>query len=99
VNRFKLGQVVATPGVLAALEASGESLLDYVERHVSGDWGDLKPEDRRENEFSLKVGLRIISVYKLKTGFTIWVIAEAIRDRRKRGAGGRRWANGKYQSA
>ena len=40
----------------SALEASGESLLDYVERHVSGDWGDLKPEDRRENEFSLKVG-------------------------------------------
>jgi hypothetical protein len=79
VNRFKPGQVVETPGALAALEASGESLLDYLRRHLSGDWGDLKPEDQRENEFSLKVGLRIMSVYKLKTGVTIWAITEADR--------------------
>ena len=30
MNRFTPGQVVATPGVLAALEASGESLLSYL---------------------------------------------------------------------
>ena len=79
MNRFKPGQVVATPGALAAIEASGESVSTYLGRHASGDWGDLKPEDRRENEFSLKVGLRIMSVYKLKTGVTIWVITEADR--------------------
>jgi len=32
VNRFNPGQVVATPGALAALEASGESLLVYLQR-------------------------------------------------------------------
>jgi len=42
---FTLGQVVATPGALAALEASGESLFDYVARHLSGDWGDVDSED------------------------------------------------------
>ena len=53
MNRFKSGQVVATPGALAALEASGESLLDYVQRHASGDWGVVKPGDRRENEVAI----------------------------------------------
>jgi hypothetical protein len=79
VNRFNPGQVVATPGALAALEASGESLLTYLKRHLAGDWGNLKPDDRRENELALRAGLRIMSVYKLKTGVTIWVVTEADR--------------------
>jgi hypothetical protein len=79
VNRFKLGQVVATPGALAALEASGESLLDYVQRHVSGDWGMVKPEDRRENEVAIILHMRIMSVYLLKSGVRIWIITEADR--------------------
>ncbi len=54
--RFLLGQVVATPGALRALEVSGESPLEYLRRHVSGDWGELDEEDRRENELSLREG-------------------------------------------
>ncbi len=83
----------------SALEASGESLLDYVERHVSGDWGDLKPEDRRENEFSLKVGRGLCRSTNSRPGSPSGSSLRPIRDRRKTGAGGRRWANGKYQSA
>jgi hypothetical protein len=51
---FTLGQVVATPGTLAAsaLEASGESLFDYVARHLSGDWDEVDAEDASENEVS-----------------------------------------------
>jgi hypothetical protein len=79
MSRFNPGQIVATPGSLAAIEASGESVSTYLNRHAAGDWGDLKPEDRREKEFSLKAGLWIMSVYKLKTGVTIWVITEADR--------------------
>jgi len=33
------GQVVATPGALAALEAVGQSAAEYLERHLAGDWG------------------------------------------------------------
>ena len=50
---FTLGRVVATPGALAALEASGESLLTYLQRHLAGDWGDVDAEDAQENELSL----------------------------------------------
>jgi len=36
-----IGQVVATPGALAALEKSGQSPMDFLTRHVTGDWGEL----------------------------------------------------------
>jgi hypothetical protein len=70
---------VATPGALAALEASGESLSDYLTRHLSGDWGDVDAEDARENELRLKRGWRLLSAYTLKSGTKIWVITEADR--------------------
>jgi len=79
VNRFNPGQVVATPGGLAALEASGESLLTYLQRHLSGDWGEVDEHHARENELSLNHDLRIMSVYSLRTGARIWVITEADR--------------------
>jgi hypothetical protein len=63
VNRFNPGQAVATPGALAALEASG-------------DWGEVDAEDARENELSLKHSWRLLSAYTLKNGTKIWVITE-----------------------
>jgi hypothetical protein len=76
---FTLGQVVATPGALKAIEASGDSLFTYLSRHQSGDWGEVDAHDRRENQLSLEQGFRLISVYRLSTGAKIWVITEADR--------------------
>ena len=36
---FDLGQLVATPGALAALEKSGQSPMEFLTRHVTGDNG------------------------------------------------------------
>ena len=36
---FPLGQCVATPGALAALEEANQSPADFLIRHVHGDWG------------------------------------------------------------
>src|ERR1017187_3563606 len=80
VNRFNPGQVVAKPGALAALEASGDDPSTYLARHQSGDWGDIDAHDRRENQLSLEQGFRLMSVYTLSiTGVKIWVITEADR--------------------
>jgi hypothetical protein len=79
VNKFNPGQVVATPGALVALEASGESLFDYLARQLWGDWGDVNAEDSQENEPSLERGSRLLSAYTLKSGTKIWVITEADR--------------------
>ena len=76
---FPLGQVVATPGTLAEMEASGESLFSYLQRHLSGDWGEIDAHDRRENELSLREGFRLMSVYTLSNGIRFWIITEADR--------------------
>jgi hypothetical protein len=54
-RRFRLGQAVATPGALAAIEASDDSLLELLERHVTGDWGVVDAHDARENEDAITV--------------------------------------------
>jgi hypothetical protein len=38
---FELGQIVATPGALAALRKSGQQPGEFLTRHVSREWGDL----------------------------------------------------------
>jgi hypothetical protein len=76
---FTLGQVVVTPGALAALEKAGQQPGDFLARHVSGDWGEVPPEDIKENEFSLKRGFRVLSAYRTSAGTKLWVITEADR--------------------
>jgi hypothetical protein len=77
--KFALGQLVATPGALAALEATQQDPLSFVQRHVQGDWGDLDAHDIAENEFSLTHGLRLLSAYTLTDNTRIWIITEADR--------------------
>jgi hypothetical protein len=61
-----------------AVKASAPNAL--LQRHVTGDWGELSEEDRRENELSIKEGLRIFSAHKLpRTGAKLWIITEADR--------------------
>lgn len=77
--RFALGQVVATPGALAALLLAGQAPNEFLARHVCGDWGNLPKEDREENERALGVGSRIFSAYTLRNGTRMWIITEADR--------------------
>ncbi len=77
--KFRLGRIVATPGALREIERAGISPAFLLERHAAGDWGDLCPEDRAENELSLREGFRLLSSYTLSTGQRIWIITEADR--------------------
>ena len=76
---FDLGQLVATPGALAALEKTGQNAMEFLSRHVSGDWGELPQEDKNENQLSLTKGFRLLSSYRTSSGDKIWVITEADR--------------------
>lgn len=77
--KFSAGQLESTPRALAKLEASGDSLFTYLQRHLAGDWGDIDDHDRRENEFSLEQGFRLLSAYCISNGVKIWIITEADR--------------------
>jgi hypothetical protein len=76
---FDLGQLVATPGALAALEKTGQNAMEFLSRHVRGDWGDILEEDKKENQFSLEKGFRLMSSYRTTADDVVWVITEANR--------------------
>lgn len=77
---FDLGQVVATPGALDALARNECVPLEYLRRHASGDWGAVCAEDKAANDEAVKTGARLLSVYQLPDGTTIWVITDAVID-------------------
>jgi hypothetical protein len=73
---FPLGHLVATPGAIDVMERLEVTPLALLGRHVSGDWGDIDPEDKGLNEAALETGARIFSVYG-KGENCLWVITEA----------------------
>ena len=77
--RFSLGQVVATPGAMEALEEAKQRPDEFLRRHVAGDWGDVDAHDRKENENSVEGGFRILSAYATAKGTKLWIITEADR--------------------
>ena len=76
---FSLGQIVATPGALEALEEARQAPLHLLNRHLIGDWGDLDKEDIKANNDALIYGDRLFSAYRLTTGEKVWIITEADR--------------------
>lgn len=83
---FKPGRILATPGCLEELERAGQSLWEFMARHITGDWGIVDAEDAEANNQSLKDGSRLLSAYLLKTGEKIWIITEAENDNGNREA-------------
>ena len=77
--KFQLGQLVATPGAIRAMQEAGIEPRDLISRHLRGDWGDLCEDDKRLNDEAIKDGSRIFSAYKFG-GVKFWVITEAADD-------------------
>ena len=78
-KRFLLGQIVATPAALKAIADSGQTPSDFLDRHASGDWGDVDDEDKKLNDDDLIHGGRVLSAYHTSKGEKIWIITEADR--------------------
>jgi hypothetical protein len=83
--RFDLGQIVSTPGALAA--CSNVYMQQCLARHLSGDWGCCCEEDKATNDEAVSARLRIISSYPIDPAKpckgwgenTLWIITEADR--------------------
>jgi len=79
--RFSLGSIGLTPGARDLLAAAGIAPRALLARHVAGDWGDIPPEDARENALSLREGFRLVSSYPVgdDPAARVWIITEADR--------------------
>lgn len=69
--KFALGNVVATPGAIRLLEATGRSAASILAMHVHGNWGDVCKSDAALNENALQNGSRLMSVYRLYDPLTL----------------------------
>ncbi len=78
--KFKMGQIVGTPGALEALQKSGQNPAEFLGRHVVGDWGEMSKDDCQLNDEALVDGSRLMSAYKTTTGEKLWIITEASDD-------------------
>ena len=74
--KFPLGQVVITPNALEKLNS--DDILNSLNRHVVGDWGELDEEDRQTNDEALQSGSRLLSAY-CSGSAKFWIITEADR--------------------
>lgn len=74
--KFSSGQIVSTPGALAAMEEHQCSPLSLLARHISGDWGSVPVEDASLNDQALQSDGRLLSSYPIGGNTRIWVITE-----------------------
>ena len=75
--KFWLGRLVVTANAEAELEH--EDIHNSINRHLSGDWGDLCAEDNEANEVALQYGGRLFSAYHDRKKVKFWIITEADR--------------------
>jgi hypothetical protein len=75
--KFPLGKIVITPNALSKL--ASDDILNALNRHVTGDWGDQDKDDKLENYIALEKGFRLLSVYHSAAGIKFWIITEASR--------------------
>lgn len=84
---FRAGLIVHTDAAYDALEAAhGHERIagtmpgsEYVNRHLSGDFGDVDEELRQANLSAIETGHPVYSSYRLPTGDDLWIIIEAER--------------------
>jgi hypothetical protein len=78
-NRFPLGQIVATPGAIEAMEVAGQTASVFLDRHAACDWGDICRQDKTLNDEAIDGEARILSAYTTSKGVRLWIITEVDR--------------------
>ena len=76
-----LGELYITDGARKALEIAGQTELEFLRRHLGGDWGMLKDGAIEGNRLLLKKGFRLLSSYRTSLGEVIWIITESDRSK------------------
>ncbi len=84
MKKFTLGQTVATPAALKAIQEAGQTPDFFLDKHIQGDWGEVDDDDKRANDAALVDGSRLLSAYRTLKDVKLWVITEATDDEGQR---------------
>lgn len=83
---FKLGRTLITMGAKDAVPHW--RVLECLNRHSKGDWGNVCKEDAEQNCIATQEGLRVLSAYAINPTLPaqghgencFWIITEASRE-------------------
>lgn len=78
---FHPGRLLVTSPAVAQLRTNDIPIASVILRHVCGDWGIVTDDDREQNDLSLALGLRLLSIYRLPDGAKVWCVTEWDRSR------------------
>ena len=70
---FSLGTVVCTPGTVGM---NHRAMQDLLNRHQSGDWGDVCQEDKEANDADVEGWGGLMSVYNETEVGKVWIMTE-----------------------
>ena len=76
-TKFEVGQLGITPGAQELIPMKEVEIA--LNRHATGDWGNVCDEDKSQNEWALENEARLMSVYESYSGESFWIITEADR--------------------
>lgn len=77
---LELGRVVITRAALDMAVERGIDVRALLDRHRTGDWGDLDKHDTRANRAAVEDGERVLSSYGAEDDpGRLWIITEADR--------------------
>lgn len=77
-DTLKLGRTVCTPGAKQIMDERGINAYGLLQRHASGDWGELTEDDKQLNRRAVENGGQVLSSYSERDA-QIWVITEGDR--------------------
>ncbi len=77
-TRFQYGEIKVQRSVLSVV--SEFEVDDFLERHLSGDWGLVEPIDELLNDRALRNGEDIFSVFRSESRELCLVVTDGNRD-------------------
>lgn len=79
---FDPGRLLFSQSVQHLVERRLLDPSSYIERHYSGDWGEIQPEDWTSNQQALATKGRLVSGYDINAGdeTRLWIITDLNRE-------------------
>ena len=75
--QLALGQTVMTAAACEVLNR--DDVMSALQRHASGDWGEVCQSDALSNDHAVGTCCRILSAYTDRAGVKFWIITEGDR--------------------
>lgn len=79
IPKFNLGKTTVTFFARLAIERSAQDVEKILNQHQKGNWGDVTPEEKKQNDEIVKgkdKNKKILSAYETEMSEIIWIVTD-----------------------